>query len=167
MPRVTHVKKARRDYPDSGIQKGDEYYWWQFRFGPIVRSKTPPTRSQLTKSSYLQTIYGIEDEFNKGTWAEADDVEARVEEIKSSLDDLKSELEGNLENMPEQLRESSSAGELLQERIDNLDSAISELESIDVNPPDADELKDYYDGEIQGWIDEKRDEVEQALSNLS
>ena len=33
MPRVHFVKKARKDYPSTGIQKGDSYYWWQFRYG--------------------------------------------------------------------------------------------------------------------------------------
>ena len=38
MPKLNYVKKARKDYPESEIQKGDSYYWWQFNYGPKNKS---------------------------------------------------------------------------------------------------------------------------------
>ena len=66
MPRVTFVKKARKDNPVA--KKGEPYYWWQFAFGTKQYSKTQPARSQLTQSSFLSQLYelqdGMEERFN-------------------------------------------------------------------------------------------------------
>jgi archaellum component FlaC len=167
MPKVNHVKAARKDYPAHGIKKGDEYWWWQGAYKPKQFSKTPPKPSQVVGSEYLKTIYGMQEGLSESEWKEEGDVESNVEDYKMQLEELKSECEEKLENMPEHLRDSSDAGNTLQERIDSLDSAISDLESIELEVPEEDALKESYGGEIQGWIDEKKDEVEQALSNLS
>ena len=39
MPRVHHVKSARKDNPVA--KKGESYYWWKFRYGGKRYSKTP------------------------------------------------------------------------------------------------------------------------------
>lgn len=59
MPRVHHVKKARKDNPVA--KKGESYYWWKFRYGGKRYSLTPPRRSQLTSSGHLAAIYEAED----------------------------------------------------------------------------------------------------------
>jgi len=141
--RVHYVKKARKDYPDAGIKKGESYYWWKFRYGGIRRSKTPPTRQQLTQSEFLQQVYDIEDSIDDmevcmevlfGDSNEVEqEMETRIQHIVDEIEQLRDECQEKLDNMPEQLQETSDAGILLQERIDALDNWIDEIESIDTS----------------------------------
>ena len=57
MPRVHHVKRARKAVKSAGIKVGDSYYWWKFRYGGKHTSKTPPRQSQLTNSDKLSRAY--------------------------------------------------------------------------------------------------------------
>ena len=154
MPRVHFVKKARKDNP--ACKAGESYFWWKFRFGGKQFSKTRPRRSQLTQSGFLSQLYEIEDALSGYAWD--GDPEAFTQEMSSQLEDLKCECEDSLQNMPEHLQESSSSGELLQERIDGLDEMIQELEAIDT--------------EIDSDLSEEKKEDRQAdiaidISNIS
>jgi predicted RNase H-like nuclease (RuvC/YqgF family) len=133
MARAIFVKSARKDYPDIGVKKSESYWWWQFRFGGKHVSKTEPTRGQLTQSAFLISIYDIEDRLSRLTSEHS--VKDEVDQIKNDLEELKSECEEKFGNIPEQLQE-SSAGQLLQERIDNLDDMISEIDNIDYDLDD-------------------------------
>jgi hypothetical protein len=116
------------------IHKGEMYYHWAFRFGPTHISKDYPRRSQLTQSAFLGSIYDLEDEIEaiESTDIDEDVISGWV----STLEELRDQCQESLDNMPEGLQQGSSSGELLQERIDNLESWISELENVD---PDFDE----------------------------
>lgn len=135
MPRVHFVKKARKDNP--AVNAGESYWWWKFRFAGKRYSKTRPRRSQLTQSSFLSTLYDLED-------ALPDEMtEAEAEELTVALEDLSEECWNSLNNMPEHLQDTSSSGELLQDRIDSLDSWIGEISNIDwssTTPAEAAEL---------------------------
>ena len=132
MPRVHFVRKARKDNP--AVKKGESYYWWKFRFGSKIRSKTRPPRWKLTRSSFLSTLWQLEDSIpNEMT-------EEEIESFISELEILKEECEGSLDNMPEQLRDTSESGYLLQERVDGLENWIAELESIDFDHRHPDEI---------------------------
>ncbi len=134
MAKVNKVQKARKDYPEQGIKKGDTYYWWQFRFGGLHRSKTPPKRSQLTQSSFMSQLYELEDELsNRFNGLEtSDDIQGEIDNLVSDLDNLIDETQGSLDNMPQQLQDGDT-GQMLQERIDGLESWKSDLESIDTD----------------------------------
>lgn len=132
MPRVTSVKRARKGFTAGDgvkVKKGDPYYWWKFRFGGKHTSTTYPKRSQLTRSGFLSQLYGIQDSL--GAIEAGDGMESEVGDITTEIGDLRDECQGSLDNMPEHLQESSSSGELLQERVDAMDEWISELEGID------------------------------------
>lgn len=122
VPRVHHVKKARKDNPV--VKRGESYYWWKFRFGPKMYSRTYPKRSRLTRSGFLSTLWDIEDCLS--TTATSDDGDALI----ADLEQLQEECECSLDNMPEQLRESSDPGMLLQERIDGLGEWIGSIYAI-------------------------------------
>lgn len=137
MARATFVQRAQKDYPEHGIKKGESYYWWKFRYGGKRFSKTPPKRSQLTQSSFYSTIYDIEDDLIGN--AEANESLASVrDDVVSQLEDLKSECESSLDNMPDGLKEGDT-GQLLQERIDALESAINDFEALELDDFDAEE----------------------------
>lgn len=140
MPRVTYVKAAAKDHGD--IKKGEPYYWWKFRYGPKLCSKTRPKQSQLTQSGYLQAIYSLQ-EIEQPDFDMLSDA---LDNMKSELEQLRDEQQEKLDNMPDNLRENSSSGQLLQERYDALDNAINDLDSVDVPDEDTlvDEVRDAY-----------------------
>lgn len=156
MTRAHFVKKAQKDYPEFGIKKGDSYWHWAFAFGPKYKSKTQPTRSQLTRSNFLSTLYSIEDSipdaFKECTTS--DDLESSMEQLISEIEELKDETQNSLDNMPSQLQDADS-GQLLQERIEALESWISDLQSIDLSIED-----DLSDEEKANRIQEIIEEIE-------
>ena len=135
MPKVHFVKSARKE--NSVAKVGESYYWWQFRFGGKRFSKTYPKRSQLTQSPFLSELYDVEDRIGDSI------DEDQAAEIICDLEALRDECQYSLDNMPEHLQEASDSGMLLQERIDNLEDWISEIENIDwesTTPEEAAEI---------------------------
>lgn len=154
MPRVHFVQKARKDNPV--CKAGESYYWWKFNYGPKRYSKTPPKRSQLTRSDFLSQMYDIEDEvLGKATdCTSTDDLQGVIDDAISQLDDLSFEQDDKFQNMPESLQYGTT-GELLEERSQGCQDMISELESIDLDNCDSDEDED-------AWLQGKADEVAQV-----
>lgn len=172
MPRVHTVEKARKNYPEYGIKKGDKYYWWKFRYGGKRMSKTYPKQSELTQSAYLSAIYDLQDRINGISANTPEDLTADRDDIVSELETLRDETQDRLDSMPEHLQDTSSSGDLLRERIDALENAISELEGVDLDydGPDENELREEaleelgYDGEDEdelpdGWEGEVKDKM--------
>ncbi len=168
------------------IAKGEPYYWWQFMHGNKNFSKEAPRASQLTQSNYLSQLYGIQEQMDDYNPESPEDLAEFAENIKSDLESLKDETESSLDNMPESLKYAPT-GELLQERIDSLDNAISEFDSLDLdyNEPDTDEIKEEIadeegiDSNEDGWdatiteemIEEKKQEkaqewIDEKLSEI-
>ena len=164
MARANFVKKARKDYPEHGIKKGESYYWWKFNFSKTRHfSKTSPTRTQLTHSGFLQSVYAIEDRINEfQSTSSLDSIEGDIEDTVNEIENLKDECKESLGNMPEALQESSSSGQMLAERIEALENWVSELQGIDLGledlngedttKEDKDKLRDERFGEIIGEL---------------
>lgn len=140
MPRVHHVKKARKDNPV--CKKGESYYWWKFRYGGKRYSLTPPRPSQLTQSAYYGSVRSLVEQIQDTEVNDNDDFTSLRDDVTSEIDCIRSECQENLDNMPEQLQYAPT-GELLQERIDALDNAESEVDGIDEFDEDEPELDDY------------------------
>jgi len=130
MPRVHHVKKARKDNPVA--KAGEPYYWWQFAFGPKMYSATPPKRSQLTRSAFLSALYDLQDGL-ANRFTDIDSIEDDKQDLIQELNDMLDEAQGSLENMPEHLQETSDSGMMLQERIENLENWVNDLDNIDTD----------------------------------
>ena len=172
MARLNVVKKSRKDYPEHGIKKGDMYYWWKFRFGGVQKSLTKPRRSQLTQSDFLGQVYDLEDEMNEASKID----EGTIDDWVSTLESLRDECQEKIDNMPEQLQENSSSGQLLQERVDQLEDWISTLEGIDVEI-DEESIKsdaeadlnegDNLDDLIEEKTQERFDEIESEVESSS
>jgi hypothetical protein len=163
MPRVTHVKKARKNVPGTDIKKGESYYWWKFRYGGKHAQRTPPKQSQLTQSSFLSTLYSIQERIEE--LSDNDSLEGEVEEIKGELESLKDECESSLENMPEQLQESPT-GEMLQSRIDAMEDAISEFEDFDLSyeePTDESIIEDLEEEWMEAWGEFPKDKKKKLI----
>mgnify|MGYP001601664161 CR=1 FL=1 len=147
MAKATHVMRSRKDIPEGvcgikgGIPKGTSYYWWKFkRFGKRF-SLTPPKRSQLTRSSFYSAIYDLEDAVISKAGAN-DLLQSIRDDVVSSLEDVRDECQNSLDNMPDGLQQGPT-GELLQERIDAMDSAISEFEDLELEEPDDEALEEH------------------------
>lgn len=124
------------------INAGESYYWWQFKNSPKQYSKTAPRQSQLTQSAYYSELYSITESIEDFAGTTESDIVDFIDEIKSATEQLRDDTQEKLDNMPESLQ-SSPTGELLQERIDALENAISEIENIDTEwDPDSEEDRD-------------------------
>lgn len=124
MPRVHHVHKAQKDYPQDGIKKGESYYWWKFRYAEKCRSKTHPTPSQLTRSEFWGEVFGIQEELS--ACSDRDELSGIIERIR----ELATQQEEKKNNMPDSLQD-GPIGELLDERQTSLDEWADELEGVD------------------------------------
>src|SRR5262245_50595270 len=132
MPKVNTVEKARKADDRYGIKVGDKYYWWSFKNqrgpGTIVKSKTYPKPSQLTRSSFKSQWRSFAEQIED--MAVEDGLYDNLQSLAADIRTLGEECQSSLDNMPEGLQQGAT-GEMLQERIDNCDSWASEIESLD------------------------------------
>lgn len=162
MARVHHVKKARKAHKNAGIKKGQEYWWIQFRIGrgSIKRYFTkPPRPSQRTNSEYLSTLYGIQEAMEDAKPQTLEDLKSDLESWIGDLESLRDETQDKFDNMPDGLQQGDT-GQLLEQRVSNLEDYISELQNIDI-PDDIDDIPGATDEEalsdtIQRILDEIR-----------
>jgi hypothetical protein len=183
MPRVNRVEKCRKSPGKCGkcgdtIAVGSPYVFWAFmvggRGGPkIIRCGKPvcqPKGSELTQSEYMGTILRLqEDTVFDGT--NVDDITQQRDELVEELTNLRDETQGKLDNMPEGLQQGSS-GETLQERIDNLEGYISDLEGVDISEFEDEEPED--EKKKEKWVEDRdahyeaiNDELKSALESMS
>lgn len=143
MARANFVKKARKDNPV--CKKGESYYWWKFRYGGKHYSLTQPKTSQLTQSEFLSQIYDVDERIQ--SMGIETNFESEVSEIIDELNSLRDETEEKLYNMPEQLQDAPT-GELLQNRVDEVQQMIDDLECIDTEVDILENIQDVcYNGE--------------------
>ena len=168
--------KARKEYVCSKcgatIKVGEQYVkGTPFRMKPIIRCNKCGLRHwELSSSDYVQGVGRVCDCWEKDYGCDEDTAQSIADELSSILDTT----QDSLDNMPEGLQEGDT-GQLLQERIDNLDSAINDLECIDYetlkdnarDDVDSDEGTDEYETELEEKTQEAlREEIESALSCL-
>lgn len=197
MGAVSYIKSSRKvwkcDKCGSIIEKGQPYYRGEINFGPVfIRCKKCRLKPyEVTTSEFKRSIGELLD-----TWADTYSLdECGIEDLISALEEIRDDQQDRLDNMPEQLQESSS-GEILQERIDMLESAIDDLSNIDIDSikddaidncdelhsddPDGDSYDIAYDDVLESsnyssdiksalveyFESEVRDQIDSALSNL-
>ena len=166
MARVHHVKKAQKDNP--AVKKGEEYWWVQLKTGPTTSVKRyfsrPPKPSQTTTSEYYSQCYEIQEEAEAiciTDESDAEDAVSTMNELSERLQEILSELEEKIGSMEDAFPGGCPTLELLQERqsaveslIDEVDTAASDLESMDWGgPEEEDDLIDQAEDHIGsiGW----------------
>ena len=172
MGKVNKVKKSRKEFKCSKcgeiIPAGSTYYRGELNFAPaIVRCEKCGLASwEVTTSDYLLSVGSI-----VNNWSEDYSLDAEgIESMSSDLEEIRSDLEDRLDNMPEGLRYSDT-GELLQSRIDGLEGAISGLGDIDVDDVTSEaseEIEESNDGDdLDTFVQDKISEaIEDALSSI-
>lgn len=136
MPKVIHVKKARKAIPDIGVEVGESYYHWSRMVGGRgvkFKSKTKPTRQQLTGSAFLSQLYDLEDQFDAILAAGYDDAKGYAEDVEVLVGEIRSlqdETQDSFDNMPQGLQDGDT-GQLLDERVNALEAWAEQMESLD------------------------------------
>ena len=135
MGKVTIIKKSRKEHKCSKCGKiiniGDQYYKGVINFRPdIVRCNDCKLKSyEVTTSDYILNVGRIVEDWEEDYSIQDDTV---VDDIINDLNNILDELNSSLDNIPENLAYSPTA-DLLNERIESIENAISDLESIDID----------------------------------
>ena len=137
MARVT-TQTARKDYPESGIVKGDTYFQWQLHSQRVQRSKERPKQSQLTGSEKLANAYRCDEQLGDDVVkAEClQDLIAAVEVAVSDIGDVIEEYRESAENLsekfPSRSEETEEQASELESWQEELESALSDLKGCDI-----------------------------------
>lgn len=155
--------KARKEYVCSKcgttIKIGEEYVkGTPFRMKPIIRCNTCGLRPwELSSSDYVLSVGKVCED-----WREDYGLgESTAQEIADELSNIRDDLQDRYDNLPENFQYSEN-GETMQERIDNLESAISDLESIDYENIKEGELGD---SDYDSLTDEAKEELNENINN--
>lgn len=133
MGKVTKIAKSRKAFKCSKcgevIPIGSSYYRGKLNFAhDIIRcAKCKLKPWEVTTSDYVLAVGPIVNEWRKNYGVD----EETPEQITADLESIRDDVQERLDNMPEGLQE-GDIGQKLQERIDNLETAIDELCNIDV-----------------------------------
>ena len=146
MGRVYNVKKAKKD--NAVVSKGEPYFYMIFRMGATptrkfgfakkVLFKDYPKGSEMTLNTYKSTIRSISENLTSESFYR-DSFEDTVADIVSTLEEVRDTAQESYDNMPSQLAESSSSGQMLQERFETAEANIDAIESLeleDLTPSD-------------------------------
>ena len=162
MARINVVNKSRKENKCGGCGKiipvGSKYFYVDFYSGrhAVRCASCGFKRWETTENSYLQTLYQIQDDYQeKLDNMDADTADTSIkDDIVSDLENLRDECQERFDNIPEQLQD-GDAGSLLQERIDSLDEAISDIDNVDFE--EFDDWKDdngYDEESFDSWCEE-------------
>jgi hypothetical protein len=149
MPKVVQ-RRAAKDYPNNGIKKGDQYFYWKIKTGPasgiVRRSLTRPTPSQLN-TGFAGEVGELEVSLDAAEDVEG--VRSVIEEIRT----LGEEQQGKFDNMPEGLQQGDT-GQLLEERASQCEEWASAIESA---CDEYDSRISHIDGAEDEWDDDYDD----------
>lgn len=151
MAKIETVQKSRKEITCSKCGKvipvGSSYKKCEpYGVAPIKRCISCGIKNWETSgSNYSRSVGQIVEE-----WEEIYALDDAIEDIMSDLENIKDECESSLDNMPDGLRDGDT-GCTLQERIDGLENAISELDLIDADGLKEDAMAEleviYLDGD--------------------
>ena len=144
--RLHYVKKAAKTYRGTGIKKGQPYYWYAFRYGPKIRSKSKPRRSALVRHEWDKFMLDLEDDVlalkvPDGTESvDVTEISSQLSIYADSVGDFKSELDERVSNMESAFPNGCPTLEMLTERVETLESLQQELDSAanDIEGEDGD-----------------------------
>lgn len=163
MGKVKVINKSRKNCKcgkcGNIIPIGSKYYRGEVNFHPdIIRCASCGLQSwEVTSSDYILSVGPIVYDWSETYSADI----SGVEDIISDLQEIRDALQDNLDNMPEGLQQGET-GELLQCRIDSIESAISELASIEEDEMKTQIIDDNYDNDDEK-CDPKWDDLEESI----
>lgn len=166
MPKVTHVKSAKKDNPV--VKKGQPYYWWKFRYGGKQYSVEYPKKSQLTQSSFKSAYFDLQDRIEELRKVKIEELESACESIVDMIEVMLDDAESSLSNIPEHLQDTHilcERVEMLEEWKDSFEDNMPELdlemlqEEVDTDGMTEEKAKDA----VQKFFSEKVSEIVDEL----
>lgn len=172
MAKIERIKKSARGKDlkcskcGKPINVGDEYLKaTPYKRPPIIRCVACGLKSYETSGSeYIRECGTLVEDWQSSFSSD----ESGRDEIVAVLEGLRDQCQESLDNMPETLQEGDT-GQLFQDRIDNLESVIEELNDISYDDchSDAEEdvrsdFGDEYDPEEDGDLYETEEEWQEA-----
>ncbi len=161
MAKVNRVNKSRKEKVCGRCKQiipvGSPYLYVDFYSGrTAVRCTNCGFKpSETTENPYLQRVYEIREDYEeKLNNCTGEDLESIKEDLISDLESLRDEVQERYDNIPEQLQD-GDAGQLLQDRIDSVESAMSDIEGVEVQ--DFDSWRDdngYGEDDFESWCEE-------------
>lgn len=155
MGKIKYIKSCRKEQKcgkcGTVISVGSPYLKGElFRANPIIRCTKCGLKSyEVTTSDYVRNVGCLVED-----WRENFSIcGSTVEEVTGTLQDILDTCRDNFDNIPEQLQE----GNVLEERIEELESVIDELESGDVWNDFLEQAYDELDEEEQAVIDAEQE----------
>jgi len=146
MPRV-HALKARKAYKAEGIKKGETYYKWKRRHGPVQRSATYPRPSQLSSAKYAVVEDAqLDAESAICAASEPDEIKSALEDLASCAREVAGEYTESADNMEQAFTGGSPTIDDCREKADALESFADSLEGWDADTTELDNA--------QGALDE-------------
>lgn len=176
MPRITHVKKARKSQGSCrscgvAIDKGDPYKWIAFRYGPrVVKCASCNFRdSELTqgKMSGVFAAREMVEDFLADWDGDLEELRSVCEDAAGEIEMVADEYQEGADNQREYFPDSEQADES-EERAEALREYAQEIENVDVEDYDGerDEDDEPKDAEsFEEWKGAQISVVEDALSN--
>jgi len=154
MAEAVFVNKARKARPEQGIEIGDSYYWWKFRFGPTHFSKIQPRPSSLTQSEFLSGYYSIQEQLEDSLKIEStsDDYQPLCENLMQQMEDLRDLSEDRLDDMPVSLRQGDT-GRQLQDRALGMDDWRDVVEALPGTVGKGRDIGEWIQEQVQEIID--------------
>jgi hypothetical protein len=142
MARIYHVKKARKTKKKYGIKAGKPYWYSKVRRNGrfcTLYFTSPPKPSQIMSPGFWRTITEIKEglpiEIQEGDF---EALNMAIQEVTSALEELRDETQSSWDNLPESFQ-SSSQGDLLQERINAVEAVLEKIPSeVDDDSEDLD-----------------------------
>lgn len=125
--KVHHVKKARKANKSLGIKKGQEYWWWKFRYGgKQISFENPGVSYQVRLTEYEQSVLDFRNRIEElSKLPNIQDKETLVEDIEAYRD----ELQNRLDNVPDSLQENH----ILNERIEEVEEILQGAEDLEAD----------------------------------
>lgn len=155
MPRV-HKRVARKDYPQSGIKKGDTYYTTRLKLqwgGMTKRSLTPFKPSELTNSPFKSGWLAAGEAFDAADQSSPSALKEALEAAAEAIRDVGNEAQGAFDNMPEGLQQGST-GEMLENRASECEAKADELDDLANRADDLEEPEPYEAFDPADWAEE-------------
>lgn len=125
-----------------------------------------PQRSELTNSEYLSWLFNLQD--NLSTLYDLKE-EGAKDELYYELEEQQNDLQDRFDNIPEQLQE-GDAGQILQDRIDSLYNAMSELDCLEFpqheDVDDEDLTEEEIDEAYEKALNEYVDAIDEIIQNI-
>lgn len=163
MARLHHVKKARKAYRKHRILKGQQYWWYKhsIRHAKVYCTIKPPRSAYATTSPVIGQLMDMADAWESASWklSEKSGLETMAAQFASDVEELINDNDGKISNLEEAFPNGCPTLETLNERKEELEALLEELQTAESDLGAIDEAP------LDGEPDEEDEEAYQAYQD--